>query len=623
MSAAKLTGQITTTQITPGAVTTPVLAAAAVTTANLAAGAITASKLAIGSSLIVDQYFSDASYWGLFGGAYYEGNDATSSDMGGNNAVTIPLSVIPASSSLNVGFQTASHVQVQPNTEYRLSCLAWAFAGAPPNKVLIMQAPCYAADGTTLLSDPSVTATNTLPWSATGGAPLELVFTTPAGAAFINPAVYVNGGGSGAAAGSGYWVTAALTLQPTASATLIQDGAISTNKIAANAVTAAQIAAGTITAAQIAAGTITATQLAANTITAAQIAAGTITAAQIAAGTITATQIATNTITASNIAANTITAANIAANTITAAQIAAGAITATQLAAQAVTASKVYIGDTTNLIIDPGFTDPSYWSLLGGSSVVYYQTSAGGNYVNQPKYVVIAEPSISSTGNYGVSTPQIPVTANETYNLSVSACSVAGPPTFDLYIQASYYDVSGAYISAVNTTIHGTNALQTASLNFTPPTNAVSVLCIAFVGASGAGSGYWCVGNMKLIRRLIGSLIVDGTITATQIAAGAITASQIAGGTITAAQIEAGGITGTNIAGGTITGANIAGLTITAANLAAGQSPATRSTPMSLPGPASSPFRSPAAATTSSMARMTGTATGHISACSTEPATAF
>lgn len=49
ISAAKLTGQITATQITDGAISTPKLAAGSVSAANIAAGAVTAGKVAAGA----------------------------------------------------------------------------------------------------------------------------------------------------------------------------------------------------------------------------------------------------------------------------------------------------------------------------------------------------------------------------------------------------------------------------------------------------------------------------------------------------------------------------------------------------------------------------------------------
>jgi hypothetical protein len=370
---------------------------------------------------------------------------------------------------------------------------------------------------------------------------------------------------------AGAWTVAVPAANVTGMLSDSQIAALNAAKLTGQ-ITTTQITNGAVTTPLLAAGAVTTTQIAANTITAGNIAAATITSAQIAAGTITA----------NNIQANTITSGQIAANTITAGQIAAGAIGVNQLAAQAVTATKLYIGDTTNLILDPNFSDHAYWSLLSAvSGANYYQTSALGNYVNTPTYLVIGEGAFSSgSANYGAGTPPIPVTANETYVFSFDACAVGGIPTFDLVIQANYVDASGAGISSAGYAIHGTGSIQNASVTLTPPTNAASVQCYAYVNATGAGTGYWCVGNMKLLRRLQGSLIVDGTITATQIAAGTITATQImagtidaskiAAGTLTAAQIQAGGITGTNIAGGTITGSNLAVTTITGTNIAAG-----------------------------------------------------
>ncbi|MBA3571485.1 MAG: hypothetical protein H0W34_05840, partial [Pyrinomonadaceae bacterium] len=65
-----------------------------------------------------------------------------------------------------------------------------------------------------------------------------------------------------------------LAFRRVAGATLIEDGAIVTNKIAANAITSDKILAGTIQASDIATGTLTATQIAAGTISASLLAIG-------------------------------------------------------------------------------------------------------------------------------------------------------------------------------------------------------------------------------------------------------------------------------------------------------------------------------------------------------------
>jgi hypothetical protein len=280
--------------------------------------------------------------------------------------------------------------------------------------------------------------------------------------------------------------------------------------------------------------------------------------------------------------------ADITANSITAGSIAAGAIGVNQLAAQAVTASKVYIGDTTNLVLDPSFQDANYWQFIfspAGNAQSYYQTSASGNYVNTPKYVVIFVGGLTASGYSGVqSAGTIAVSGGAQYNLTVNAFDVGAPST-NLDIRVDFYDSSHAFISSSATTScapNGSASIQNPTVNMTSPANAAYASVLAFVSVSGGGgSGYWCVSNFQFVRRLQGALIVDGTITATQIAAGTITATQIAAGTIDASKITAGtltaaqiyssaGITGNQIAASTITALNIAGLTITGGNIAGG-----------------------------------------------------
>jgi len=108
----------------------------------------------------------------------------------------------------------------------------------------------------------------------------------------------------------GYMEVQDFRLEEILPGTLIQDGVITTNKIAANAITAAKIAALTITAAEIATNTITADKLVANSITAGQIQAGAISTTELAAGAITADKISVGTITADRLIVGTITAAS-------------------------------------------------------------------------------------------------------------------------------------------------------------------------------------------------------------------------------------------------------------------------------------------------------------------------
>lgn len=116
-----------------------------------------------------------------------------------------------------------------------------------------------------------------------------------------------------------------ITATKMSDASLIVDGAITTDKVFANAITTAKIATNAVTANEIAALTITANELAANAITTAKIAALAVDAGKIAANAITADKIEAGAITAVKIAANAIDATRLSATAITAKHTITGA----------------------------------------------------------------------------------------------------------------------------------------------------------------------------------------------------------------------------------------------------------------------------------------------------------
>lgn len=125
------------------------------------------------------------------------------------------------------------------------------------------------------------------------------------------------------------------------SATLIQDGAITTDKILADAITANKVAANAIGARAIAADAVEAGKIAANAITSREILANAITAEKIVGLAVTTEKLAALAVSADKIAANAVVAGKIAANAVTAGTIAALAVTADKIAANAVTADKI------------------------------------------------------------------------------------------------------------------------------------------------------------------------------------------------------------------------------------------------------------------------------------------
>lgn len=344
-------GTITATEIATDTITAGNIAAGAISTSELAADAVTASKLAIVSTsgaLNTDPYTSDVTAWVNTAGSNWEIASVTDGKVG--------TTVIRSNGSTgNAGFVDKNRIPIDPTKTYRLHAWVRRVSG---DRGVYLTAAFKDGSGATVTTPTTgwtgsgtynywqlVNAnTTTLPADSVWR---EYTFTfgpnetasAPTGAVTLQ----IGGIFNYSTIGSVDNVVEAqdFRIEEVMPGTLIQDGVITTDKIAANAVTAAKIAALTITAAEIAANTITASQIAANTITASEIAAGTITATEIATDTITAGQIAAGAIGTDELSANAVTAAKIAANTITAAEIAALTITAAEIAASTITGAKI------------------------------------------------------------------------------------------------------------------------------------------------------------------------------------------------------------------------------------------------------------------------------------------
>lgn len=156
---------------------------------------------------------------------------------------------------------------------------------------------------------------------------------------------------------------------------------------------AVSIADGAVTAPAIKAGAVTAEKIAAAAIIAEKIAAGEITSEHVQAAAITALHLAAGSVTAEKIAAGQVTGEHILARTIEAINIAAGTITGIEIAAGSITAEKMTIGDTTNLIDDPGFENATAtWRLTTGHTIV---DTTGG-----PGRAILATPSGSTRTSF-------------------------------------------------------------------------------------------------------------------------------------------------------------------------------------------------------------------------------
>ncbi len=223
--------------------------------------------------------------------------------------------------------------------------------------------------------------------------------------------------------------------------------------------------------------------------------------------------------------------ADLIANSITTNKIAVGSITTALLGANAVTASKMFVGDTSNIFVDPTMSDISLWS----AGELIAQT-AGVTSANKLRLRVAA-------GAAGVdsSSASFPVEAGKNYS-ATAYCEASGASTgarFRLY----FYTNAGAYIDGVTVSIAGNTARQQYFISATAPTNASSARIIfSHLGAPASVADL--IADSVVVRRpASGELIVDGAVTADKVAANAIVAGKIAAGAVTANTIAAQSIT--------------------------------------------------------------------------------
>jgi len=268
-----IAGTIDADRLTANSITAGQIASGAINTDELASGAITTAKLAItaqGSTLVGDPSFDDATAWTLTGASIVSITD-------GKSGLKSVRSTVP-----NQGNAFSSKtIPVDLSKVYRVRCWARASATATTGTCYIgvnlkTSAGANIAGNGTYWYVKSRTLTST--WVeivgtiGPAGSGADLAFNYNAGgltAKTMQLIVLLNSSGT-----TGYHEAQDLRLEEVLPATLIANGAISTDKIAANAITASKIYAGTtqsdlIQANNIATGTITAAKMATGTITAA------------------------------------------------------------------------------------------------------------------------------------------------------------------------------------------------------------------------------------------------------------------------------------------------------------------------------------------------------------------
>jgi hypothetical protein len=259
-------------------------------------------------------------------------------------------------------------------------------------------------------------------------------------------------------------------------------------------------------------------------------------------------------------------AGDIQADSITAGQIAAGAIGASELASNSVFAHNLIVANYDNLIPNP----TSEQDLTGAPSGAFEAigVTTADHFAGSKCRVV---PSNGSTTSLYI-TPYIPVLAGESYYMSAMARLTAASGT-GAAIGVTIYDATGAVVSTylsnykTGTSWGASAATPDLSGTFTVDSTGVSMRFFLQWASSPAAGQSAYFDNLFLRRMNDGNLIVDGSVTASDIAAGTITAAKlnvadVQAAVVTAAKINALNLNAVNITGGNITGVTITGTTL-------------------------------------------------------------
>jgi hypothetical protein len=286
---------ITAREIAASAVTASEIAANAVTAAKVAAGAITTDKLTVtgGANILTDPSFEGAYTASLVAGSTYASQDLT---KGNGTPASLKIDATSATAIFRSVALTA--MPILPGEQLNLAADYWVSADWVGTEISI-HARWEDATGAVLSYGKAVTTTPVrAAWTRLSG-----TVTAPANA--VTARIRVESGS--ATAGTVWWDNAAV--RPVLGGTQIQDGVITTQKIAALTILAGNIAADAISAGKIATDAVTAREIAALAVTASELAANAVTAGKILAGSVDATALAADAITGKTITGGTITGA--------------------------------------------------------------------------------------------------------------------------------------------------------------------------------------------------------------------------------------------------------------------------------------------------------------------------
>jgi len=371
---------ITAAEIAADTITAGQIAAGAISASEIAAGAITADKLFIGSkgaALNDDPACSDITAWTGTGITVETVSDGKVGNTVLRSPTNIPRDVV-----------AIKKFPIDPNKTYRIH--AWARKNVAANGTLYIGAHLVDSAGSQISGDGSYWSydaasnvsgsTSWTEYNASIGFGTSKPF--PANGRALAPIALLNYSGT-----AGYMEIQDFRIEEVLPGTLIQDGAITTNKIVANAITAGKIAVGTITANELAAGAITAGKIATGAIIAgdgvignlaigtAHMIDGTITNAKIGALAVDDAKIAS--LSAAKLTTGYLDAARINVGSLSGDKITVNSLNGDRITANSIVASQI---NANGLSIK----DPAGNVILQAGSGLGFNARFGGNTTNLP-----------------------------------------------------------------------------------------------------------------------------------------------------------------------------------------------------------------------------------------------
>lgn len=328
-----------------------------------------------------------------------------------------------------------------------------------------------------------------------------------------------------------------------------------------------------------------------------QIAANAVGANHIGANVIHGGHIAANTINANHLQANSIQAVHMSADSVVAGKVAAGAIGADQIQANSITTEKLVVRGN-NLIPNSNFATGDFtdWRPYAGSAQVYLVDGLFGESdirakESPSKYVCSLANDAGNTArgssifafakaytDVGADKAEITVKTLETYYLSLDVCK-GGSGTDHSYLRliCYFFDRNGRMITskdAIGTVLY-TNlswSWQTLEGRVVVPADAVRMSVYVFYNSNAAEANASSIAftNLRCLRMMDSSLVVDGAIKTQHIVTGTLHGNVLSANTVDGDKIIANSLHANRIIAGTITAASgiLADASVTNAKIA-------------------------------------------------------